>query len=387
MVKPPKDYLNLLGMYFGQNTVTYGVSETIRPSVFTERKVDLPLSWIEEARREISKVESEIDELTPEFAQDLNGMIFGEDKVRALLIIKGDLVGRGTEIRDTIIPINLGTNPWSLYQGSEGYDTIDARLTSEQAAAYLMQNANELARMGLQQLVVNESSFHYARDSDLKEKFPDGKGDVDLADLTRYLVDTYGYAGVDGVIKPSEQEFNDKAMTVTSYRQKQSLEEKTIRELCQKDPFRDVGDVITDWGAHRVVFATEEEARSFGTRFRRAYSSQNRVEIGKFGARVLHVDDYYTDPKKSGFSSYNVAANVISTRRRFEEVVREIQIYHWNMHFKGQINESDPAFHRTIRERQLKAGSARRKVMERFEYDHFIRGMFATEPLIITNPL
>lgn len=386
MVNPPKDMYHLLGMYYDQRTVTHKVVGDIRPSVFTERKVDLPLRLISEAQREFAGVRQNVDRSTPEFAQGLNEMVFGDDAVRAILVVKGDLIGKSVEIKNSRIPIDLGTNPWTLYQGREGYDTIDTRLTAEKTHDYLTMHAGELRGMGIQKLDVNESTFHYMRDRDLKEKFPNGDGGVDLKDLMRYLVDTQGYVGIEKVTKPNAEQYAEKAMTITSYRQKQSVLEKVVRELCEKDPYLNAGDVITDIGAHRTTFATEQEARNFAKQFVVADIKGSRVPMGRFDARILYVDDYYSNPKKSGFKSYNVAANV-STTRHFEDVVREIQIYDWGMHFKAQINEGDPAFHRTIREGQIKAGKKRREVMERFGYDDFLELMFRTEPLILDVPL
>lgn len=386
MVNPPKDMFHLLGLFYNQGTETYGAINRIRPSIFTGKRVDLPYNSIPEARREFAEVRRNIDESTPEFAQDLNKMVFGDDAVRAILVVKGDFIGKGVEIKNSKIPIDLGTNPWPLHQGREGYDTIDTRLTVEKTYDYLTMHAEELRGIGIRQLVVNESTFHYMRDRDLKEKFPNGTDGANLKDLMRYLVDTEGYVGIEEVTKPNAKQYAEKVMTVTSYRQKQSVLEKVIRELCGKDPYLNAGDVMTDMGAHRGIFATEEEAKSFAKQFVLADGMASKIPIGRFDARVLHVDDYYSRPKKSGFKSYNVAANV-STTRNFEDAIREIQIYHWGMHFKAQIDEHDQAFHRTIREGQIKSGKTRRDVMKRFGYDTFLELIFSTDPLILDVPL
>jgi hypothetical protein len=381
MARPPEDLLNLLGEYFSQTSITYRLIGQMRESIFTRNPLHIPPQRLYESRGEIERVTQQIDESTPQSAQDFNSLVFKNDKVAAFLVVKGDLVTENDEvvIANTVVPVYLGTNPWLLYQGRGGYDTVDTKISLEQTQYQIIEREEEFRREGIAALLVKESSFHYARDKDLKAKFPDGLGGFNTFDFIRYLIDTQGYIGMEPAIKPTKEEYEDSAMVFTSYRQKQSVLEKTIRELCQSEAYRTEGDIITDWGALRVGFPTEQEAISFAIQFQVADIRQRQVEIGRFDANVLHIDDYYSNPKSSGFKSFNIAVLFKSRPKLFEDVVREIQIYDWMMHYKAQIDETDPAFHRTIRASQVKSGARRRKRMENLGYDAALALMFGAD--------
>ena len=336
-----------MGMYFPYGSPTSTIMRIMREAVFRGKKIDIPYSETHASQQEIAEMRQRIDGSTPEFAQDLNTLVFGEDKVRAILLIKGNFVDSNGEVKNVIVPIDLGTNPWPLYTGREGYNTVDIKITAGSAKEYLMQHKEALRQRGIESFLVEESSFHYARDEDLKGNFVGSKGieAVDLASLVPYLVDTYGFVGLDEVSKPQEKEFRERAVPFVSYRQKESLLEKLIRKLCQRSPLMHEGDVIADWGAHRICLK-EEEALYFGGIF------QGRVRVGRFVTRGLYTDNYYQQPKKSGFKAFNITARVSSAKHG--DIIRELQIYDLLQHFNAQINEKSPAFHRRFSARARK---------------------------------
>ena len=372
----PEDKLNLMGAYFPQYSSTYKVIDQMRKSIFEGRKAPISLADIDRSHDEIMSVRGIIDDSTAKFAQDLNKVIFNDDKVRALMLIRGNFVGSNSGVETTVLAIDLGTNPWPLYKNREGYDTIDKKLTVEKAREYMDGKGEELRKRGINGFNVDHSSFYYVKNHDLAGKFAGEDGAINFDDFVRVMVDTYGFIGLTRDIKkPGDREYRAKAIPFTSYRQKQSLLEKAIRELCQVDPYLNFGDVITDWGGHRIGCANVEEARALGDGFK------EKRPVGVFEVSELHTDDYYTKPKRTGFSSLNIAALVSSSR--FDSVVREIQIYDLINHFNGQINESHPAFHRRLKELQSRSRKKMRVVLEGFEYDNALRIMFGSEKLVV----
>ena len=372
----PADKLNLMGAYFPQYSVTYRVICQMRESIFAGKKYSISLADVEQAHEEIKAVRERIDGSTPQFAQDLNKSVFGNREVRALMLIKGDFNGGSSGIENTILPVDLGTNPWPLYKGPDGYDTVDTKLTVEKTREYMERHRDELRKRSVSGFSVDQSSFYYVANQELIEKLGNEDGTINFDDFVRIMVDTHGFIGlVSGIKKPREREYRAKALAFNSYRQKQSLLEKAVRELCQHDPYLNLGDVITDWGGHRLATASVEEAKSYEATFR------GKTKVGRFEVSELHTDDYYERPKKTGFSSFNIATLVSSTK--FDDVVRELQIYDLMNHFNGQINESHPAFHRKVREMQLRSRKKMRAVLEAFEYDVALRLIFGSEKLVV----
>ena len=128
----------------------------------------------------------------------------------------------------------------------------------------------------------------------------------DLNTLVTYLADTHGFVELqEGMQKPTEENYMERAVPFNASRQKQTLIEKVERELLQHPAYRNEGDIISDWGANRVVPLTEEDAMYWGGMLSR------NAKIGVFETRTLHVDDYYGSPKPSGFKNYNIALREI----------------------------------------------------------------------------
>jgi ppGpp synthetase/RelA/SpoT-type nucleotidyltranferase len=376
--KVPKDEFHLMGMYFPHSSPTCQIMDRMRKAIFSEEYESISYSDTHAAHQEIAEMKQKIDESTPEFTQDLNKFVCGDNSViSSILLIKGDFLGNRGGIENVILPIDLGTNPWPLYQGREGYNSIDAKIATEQTLGYLRLNEQDLRQRGIIGFSINESSFHYFKEEDLKRNFGSDTG-IDLNDLVRRITDIHGFIGTNLVSKPTEQEYREKSIPFCSYRQKQSLLKKAIRELCQRDPYQNMGDIISDWGAHRICFEKEEEAIVLGKLF------EGQVKLDKFKIRELHTDDYYSKPKKTGFKSFNIAGRVSSTR--YGDIVREIQIYDLLQHFNSQINEDSPAFHRKHKEKQEESGKNKRAVLEKYEYDAVLKMMFGTEKIEVFLP-
>lgn len=382
----PKDKVNLMGLYLPNDSPTCEIMAQMRKAVREEQVISIPYSQILSAQQEIKEVRQKIDGSTPEFAQDLNKHVFGDSAVRAILVMQGDFLSAG-EIKNTILPFDLGTNPWPIYQGRGDYETVDAKVTADAASEYLQSRQQELRAKGISKFNVGQSGFFYLRDEQLKRNFGDSAGGISLEALIPYIVDTYGFVGLEPVSKPNEQDYRERAVPFVSYRQKgaDSLLEKVIRKLCQISPIKDEGGAIADWGGHRICAETEQETISWSKIL------QKPVNLGRFRMSNLHTDDYYSNPKKTGFKSYNATVRVISKgiatdSPRYTDVIREIQLYDLISHFNSQINEKHHAFHRKFREREERSLSKKRAVLEGFEY-HFVLGlMFGTELLELPVP-
>lgn len=369
----PADKLNLMGMYFTYGRPTYKIIGDMREAIFSGKKIVISHADILNAQEEIVKVRQEIDESTPKCAQCINNLVFGNDSVRAVSLVKGNFLGN-EEIKDTILHSDLGTNPWPLYQGREGYDTLDNKLTLENTSKYLNQNRQDLVQKGITGFNIKESSFYYFRDRDLKRNFGDGAGGIDFRDLIRYMVNTQGYVGTEKVSKPSEEEYREKAVPFASYRQKLSLAEKIKRQLCRQEPYEDGGDMIDDWGAHKICLAKEEEAIAMGLKIK------NSRDLGRFQMNIAHIDDYYSEPKGNGFKAFNFNVQVSSSR--YPTTVREIQVYDLMIHRDAEINEKSPFYHGKYRDQQLHSRRKKRAVLEALEFDYVLELMFGTERMV-----
>lgn len=377
----PNDSMNLMGLYFPQSSATPRILAQMRNAIFLGQGASIPYSEILESQGEIAEMRKTIDGITPEFSQHLNNLVLGNggkrDGVRTIFITNADYLGPGGGVvRDNVvIPRNLGTNPWSMYLGEEGYDSVDTRITAEQAQRYIRENEAALRDMGIEKVFVKTSSFFYVRDEDLKEKgFISPEGVVDLDTLVTYLADTHGFVGLqEEVRKPTEKEYMERAVPLNSSRQKQTVEQKVERKLRQYNPFRDGGDVISDWGAHRIVPLTEEDAIYWGVLL------SGRAKLGIFDTMALHVDDYYNSPKPSGFKNYNIAVRVTSSR--YKPTIREIQVRHLLQHFNSEINEESPYYHGKFKESQTESSKRRKRLMQVFEYDNILKLMFNAREL------
>jgi|SRR3989338_5411919 len=379
----PNDSMNLMGLYFPQGNSTTRILSQMRNAIFLEKRTDVAFSEIREAQDEIAKMRKTIDGTTPYFAQNLNALVLGNENkrsgIRAIMLTIVDYLGPDGDIirGEVLIPRNLGTNPWLLYLGEGGYDSVDTKITAEQAEEYIRINEAALRELGVKGVFVKSSEFFYVRDGDLREKgFMSSEDALDLDYLVTYLANTNGFVGLEQRQKPTEKEYAKMAVPFTSYRQKQTLIEKVTRGLCQRHPFRNGGDVISDWGAHRITAATEEDAMQWGDVFR------DRTILGRFETQAIWVDDYYSNPKGTGFKSYNVA--VQATSPRYEPTVREIQIYDLRQHFSAQINEKSHAYHGRFRKSQTESSKKRRVLMREFGYIAALELMFNARELKVT---
>ena len=402
----PNDLINIMGLYFEPSMATPQIFDIMRRSIFTEQKAgipqkaDIPYSLILQSQAEIAEMRLRIDSITPYFQQDINKLVLGNGNnrngngTRAIFLTTADYLGQKGEVvrEDAVIARNLGTNPWSLYRGERGYDSVDTRITAEFALEFISGNEAALERLGVERVFVKTSCFFYVRDKDLREKgFIKADEQVNLDSLVTYLADTSGMVGVSQVQKPTPQEYAKRAVPSNSSRQKQTLDQKVRRELCQYKPFRNAGDVISDWGGHRITAATEQDAVYWGTVF------GSDGSVGSFKTEVLHVDNYYEKPKGTGFKSFNIALRTVknsttaprnngyndqTTSPRHPKMVREVQIYDLQQHFNGQINEASPAYHRRFRRSETESSKKRQDLMDTFEYTDILRLMFNSRDMV-----
>ena len=379
----PNDSMNIMGLYFPQSSATPRILSQMRKAIFAGQKADISASEVLESQKEIAEMRKTIDGITPEFSQHLNNTVLGDgnkvDSLRTIFLTYADYLGPDREVirGDVVIPRDLGTHPWSMYRGEQGYDSVDTKITAEESQQYVRENGGALRDMGIENVFIKTSSFFYVRDEDLrKQGFINSVNSEDVLDLdtlVTYLADSHGFVGLQEMQKPTEEEYMRRAMPFNASRQKQTVEQKVGRKIRQYRSFRNDGDVISDWGANRIVPLTEDNAIYWGTQFR------GNTTVCKFATEVLHVDDYYTNPKPNGFKNYNTTMLITSPRHK--STIRELQVRDLLQHFNSEINEKSPYYHGKFRERQGESSKKRQRLMEEFEYDDILKLMFDAREL------
>src|SRR3989338_3678929 len=118
-----------------------------------------------------------------------------------------------------------------------------------------------------------------------------------------------------------------------SYRLKKSLARKILRRFQESDTRE-----IKDWVAHRIVVGSIDDIRNLVAFLKSSH------EIGHTRIRYISTNDYYREPKGSGFKVMNVTVEVTTPGER--PCVREIQIvdkeqYYHNEFGEGRISHED----------------------------------------------
>ena len=376
----PNDSMNIMGLYFPQSSATPRILSQMRKAIFSGQKADISASEVLESQKEIAEMRKTIDGVTPEFSQHLNNTVLGDgnkvDSLRTIFLTYADYIGPDREVirGNVVIPRDLGTHAWSMYRGEQGYDSVDTKITAEESQQYIRENGGALRDMGIENVFIKTSSFFYVKDEDLrKQGFIDSEDVLDLDTLVTYLADSHGFVGLQEMQKPTEEEYMRRAMPFNASRQKQTVEQKVGRKIRQYQSFRHEGDVISDWGANRIVPLTEDDTIDWGTQFR------GDAKVCKFATIALHVDDYYTNPKPNGFKNYNITMRIDS--RRHNSTIRELQVRDLLQHFNSEINEESPYYHGKFRERQGESSKKRQNLMEELGYDDILKRMFDAREL------
>ena len=326
---------NLMCYYFDDGGKVSGIIEQMRSGYIKGKTPKFEHSLIKAAQREITSVRSVLDKSTYPFAQDLNYHIFGDMKKRVILLVGGTFYGR--ENIESTLGFDLGSEPWKLFKGHNSNESIDSHITIEKTDEFLKNERDYLRSQNLDAFLIKASGFFYLNDPNTS-KF-EKNGEIDMYSLIPMLTHPK-HVVTTPVNVPSSSEYKNSLDTpFVSYRLKKSLKGKLLKMLEKKNISDE--DVIHDWAAHRIVVASEEEAKQLEGIMR------DTITIGKKGkSKIKHIDtkDYYSNPKKNGYKGFNIV--VEATTKGHPPCIREIQIVDKMQYYKNEVNPDDPAHHK-----------------------------------------
>ena len=318
----------LMHYYFGHDTYVTGILETMQQGISENKLIRIPNDHIEAAKLEAQLKGKTLDVSTYPFAYDLSTYDY-RGNVRVVMLIDGTLKGIHGYM-DTVIPIDIGNNPYELFRGIKGGSrgrTIDLDVTAEQLQMWLNSHKDALLGEGFTSLHVDRSLFFYLRRCYIKG-FLQAHDRFDAVRLARLVYPAKGYVGLERVEKPTIDEYMEHAPLFRSYRLKKSLARKILRRFEDNDDRE-----IKDWVAHRIVVGSIDDVRGL------AAFLKSSPTIGNSYIRYIRADDYYRDPKESGFKAMNVVAEVTTKGER--PCVREIQIVDKEQYYRNEFVEEE----------------------------------------------
>lgn len=330
--------VHLLQNYFGLESAIYQVIQGMQ-----QGHTSFDAGLINRARNDVQRKSHNLDRSTYPFAEDFASYLFGNGQpIRVIMVIDG--VFQGDAPVETIIPIDLGSNPHLLFQDTHGNTTIDSFVTFEKTRESLEQyrasHTEKLSERGIYDLQVRKSRFFYFRQQDLGDFFGRrlGKNGTialeEMAALAPLIIPT-DYVMLEEVEVPSIDTYLASAPIHVSYRLKQSLAEKLLNRLTKDNNHKGSNvRLIADWVAHRPVVPTMDDVEALESFLRR------NPTIGNSRVEYLHTNDYYNEPPKSIGGSPNFKAKNVIVRVRtagFEPAIREIQIVDSRQYFENEL--------------------------------------------------
>lgn len=331
---------NLMQYYFDRDTHTYKIFEQMRRCYLRGQAPKFRDVDVEAAKKEIDKVRSSIDKSTYQFAKDLSYHFFGGvKKQRVLLFVEGTFFG--DKSLDSVIGVDLGSDPHELHKGQDLKGTIDAYVTQTKTKEFLAANRTDLVCNNFHAFLIRASKFFYFLDDDLYKFLKDEM--IDMVHLIPLVIETKGYVATTQVSIPTFEQYMEESPRFVSQRLKNSLKRKSLKNLNQKVIRQK--DIISDWGAHRVETANQEEAKDLHLTIKNT-SRENPLLIGQNErSKIVHVfsKDYYESPKGNDYRIYKEVVEVSTSGYR--PCVREIQIVEKPRYYGYEIDPSNPAHH------------------------------------------
>lgn len=327
MNRYPKDEEGLMHHYFPHDSYVAGILDTMRKGFNGIQTKRITETHVQAAKLETELKARTLDISTYPFAYDLSRYDHRKEsdyrgKIRVVMLADGMLKGfRGN--MQTVIPIDLGENPYELFQ--EQRRTIDHAVTIEQVEKYLAANRDALREEGFSSFHVDRSLFFYLRRGYIK-RFLQSHDQIDLTGLTRLVYPTKGYVGLEKVEMPTFEEYMEQAPLFRSSRLKKSLARKLRRKLWEENPRE-----VKDWAAHRVVVESRLDVENLASKL------MSSPKIGNSHVRYLRHDDYYSNPKPSGFEGMNIVVEVETGNEM--PCVREIQIIDKKQYYHNEFEE------------------------------------------------
>jgi hypothetical protein len=318
------------------------------------------------AQSHVNTERSSHDRLAYPLAQDFGYETFGDtQKRRVILVATGALLGQNTRPVRSSLGIDLGYDPWSIFQPRHSRETIDSIVTEESVRKFLDDNFDVLRQRNLLGFAIRESRFFYFGRG-MVEEFERG-GVVDMVSLIPLL--TYTPNVFVHPVQVPEQEGYSKLLPVPfmSHRLKTSLVDKLEKRLSE-GPSGKAGSPIYDWLGFRVVVENELEARRFEAKLRDASTIGRN---GRTGIEHIRTHDYYAHPKENGYRALNIVMGVCTKDRKTKYRVIEVQVVDKNQYYRNEVNNRSPAFHeqqdkrKRLNKKQARALESYHRVLER----------------------
>lgn len=344
---------HLMGNYFGLDSVTYRLIQSMRDGVLNGGVPRFREELLRAAKREIDRVMTKLDESAYPFARDLSHHVFDGQSRRMIALIEGAFVYKDGQTLESMIGVDLGTNPWQVFQDGNLHETIDSMATRYAVQQYFAAHRDELK--GIKGFDVAKSHFLYLSDK--------AAAQLDMPDLVP-LIKYTKRAGFTPVSVPSPVEYSEMLpLPLTSYRLKASLTGKLVDKLGLPRISRD--DVIRDWAGHRVVVEDEGRARDLAQFLNGSptigSSDTSRIEC-------IEYEDGYKLPEDSGFKTLKITARVTVTEGRPITTIRRIHILDRNEYYKSEVRPKGPAnrlqFERKREQRIRSSGATNQSLID-----------------------
>lgn len=358
--------VNPVEYYFAPNTHTYRWIRKIREDFLSGRLANIDPDLIKIVQREVSSARKKIDASTYQAGQDLGHEFLGKD-TRVLMLVEGTFGGK--ESIKSIIPVDLGMNPHRLFEDytSRG-TTIDDTVTNWGTDKYLTEHKGDILSAGHTYFVIEKSFFYYVQQGDLVEgDFLEPNGKANMEKLAPYLKPTR-HVGIAPVELPSESDYRDNAPLCFSYRLKQTVLRKLIRNLFSTSPER-----LKDWRAYRRVVEKKSDVDSAEAEISRA------ANIGTSKISYDYTDDFYAEPKDTGWKAKNVVLWV--RPKGHGSHVSPLQIMDRRQNWRNEFDSNSPTFH-GVHDQQQEHGSRKR---EKY-IDHYLpvlESIFVRDPMML----
>ncbi len=354
-----KKGLSPLEYYCPKHSAVCEIVNRIEKNLSNRVKQGFSEGLIKSAQKEIFDIKNKLDGPTFLFSQDLNYLVFGlEAKTRAIMLTSGIFYGKNKKSIKSIIPKDLGTNPYQLFN-RQCEPTTDAYVTDTETEKFLRIHRDEILAQGYNHFDITASNFFYLRDDTLA-KFKDNneQDTIGLSKLFK-LVPLISYVEdsivTKKVTRPSHKEYNDNVHAFTSYRFKQSFIEKLIR-----------GDLITDWVAHSIGVSDKEIADIV----EKSLLSGN--PFGKGESRIKQVLAKDDVELKRGYKAKKL--KVVTESPGFEDCVRSIQIVTTEDYFWNEIDITKPQSRHRYKE--TKGRAQKKKTEIDIFYENILRQIF-----------
>ncbi len=348
---------SVLHHYFHDDSAIHQIIMGIRAGFLdgSERKFNPDL--IDRSRGEVLLKRRALDASTYPFAQDLSEKVYGE-KGRVVGLVEGEFKGDSNiNSIKSIVPIDLGTNPYLFFRTCQKDTTIDNCVTIETTKAYIEEYKDELSKRGYNHFEVGKSRFFYFRQKDLE--FFSNKGELDMVKLVPLLCPT-DYVVLKKVKRISPEEYTELAPNHTSYRLKESLTRKLLKKfglpkggikIRNREGVISEKNIVVDWVGHRTVCYSRNEVNDLEVLLK------SSPLIGKSKIDYLYTKDYYKKPK--GQFKAKKVITVVSTKN-YEPCIREIEVVDKNQYFENEFRKRTE--HKEHVKKQKKVSKKKRSV-------------------------